>query len=131
VHGVAASLHNLGSIALEQEDWGRAAAHFRESLALFGAAGDRINVGECLVGLALVAAAIGQTTGAARLIGAAEGLGGWRVEEDDEYRATVSEVRSRLGAAAYAAAEAAGSTFSIAEASAEAALVGPDLKGSG
>jgi tetratricopeptide (TPR) repeat protein len=121
-YGIAASLHNLASIWLDEGELERAADLFRESLAIFGQVGDRLRLGECLIGLALVAAAGGQDERAARLVGAAEGLGGWQVEEDAEYAEAVAALRSRLGTAAFAAASAAGSTLSLDQALAEAAL---------
>jgi non-specific serine/threonine protein kinase len=79
--GIAFVLRSLGQVALNQNDSGRAAAYFRESLILSSENGDTWLCEESLQGCAAIASAAGHYQRAARLIGAAERLQeilGWR-----------------------------------------------------
>jgi non-specific serine/threonine protein kinase len=64
----------MGRLVFRQGDCERAAALFKESLALRKAHGDRGGIAACLTALAGVAIADGQPDQAARLFGAAEAL---------------------------------------------------------
>jgi DNA-binding SARP family transcriptional activator len=72
--GIALVLHNLGELALLQDDNVAAEACFRESLRMRCALGDREGMRFNLWGLAAVAQATGQPLKAARIWGAEETL---------------------------------------------------------
>ena len=65
-------LNELGRVALDQGDIDRAAALFRESLKLSWEPENEIDISLSLVGLAGVAAELGQPARAAQLLGAAK-----------------------------------------------------------
>jgi hypothetical protein len=67
-------LNDLGRVALDRGDTGRAAALFGESLKLSWEPENEIGIVLSLVGLAGVAGALGQPARAARLLGAAEAI---------------------------------------------------------
>lgn len=67
-------LNNLASIALETGRIERAVDLQRESLALYLDLGAQENIAVCLEGVAKIAARTGKAEGAARALGAAEGL---------------------------------------------------------
>src|SRR5260370_15300909 len=68
------ALGNLGLIAHDRCDYGRAAAAFRESLASFREVGDKRGIALCFERLARVAGHQRRLTEAARLFGASEVL---------------------------------------------------------
>jgi DNA-binding CsgD family transcriptional regulator/tetratricopeptide (TPR) repeat protein len=119
--GVAGALCHLGEVALERGDLPRAAACLAEGLGLIREAGPTQppgsegthDVGDCLAGLARVAAAARRPERAARLLGAAEAWFGARgaspaapVRAEGERR--LAALRSRLAGPALAAARAEG-----------------------
>jgi tetratricopeptide (TPR) repeat protein len=65
-------LNDLGRVALDQGDIDRAAALFGESLKLSSEPGNEVDISLSLVGLAGVAAELGQPARAAQLLGAAK-----------------------------------------------------------
>ena len=71
-HGTGFALTNLGKVALAGRRCRRAAAYYRESLALGREYGEQVGVAGSLRGLAMIAAHDGQFEQAARLFGAAE-----------------------------------------------------------
>lgn len=94
---------------LLQGDYARAMDLYCESLALHLTANNRINVAECVEGLAAVAHAMGEMTQAAQLIGAAEALRAnmhaWILPADRaEYDIVRAAVRAALGEERFAAA---------------------------
>jgi predicted ATPase len=64
---IGASLHTIGAAALAERDLDRAAAYFVEGLEEARELGDRLVAPECLVGLAAVAAELGNAEAAADL----------------------------------------------------------------
>jgi predicted ATPase/DNA-binding CsgD family transcriptional regulator len=72
---VAHSLRNLGFVAYEQGDQSTASLRLQESLNIGRSLGNWAFVGECVAGLAAVAAARLRPRRAARLFGATEALG--------------------------------------------------------
>ena len=70
--GIAYVLHLTGHAVRLQGDLERAVGLYRESLALFGAVGDKWVATECIEGLALIARAQGNPERVARHLGAAE-----------------------------------------------------------
>jgi non-specific serine/threonine protein kinase len=130
----ASVLHNLGYVALHAGDRDRSAALFAESLWLYEARGERRGVAECLVGLASVAAALGQRERAARLFGAAEAaLEALGVQLSPSNRADyargLASAQTGASVAASAAALAAGRGLSLEEAMREAVSVGVPRSG--
>src|SRR5205823_4679731 len=123
--GIAASLHLLGNIALEERDLATAGSLYQEGLAIRSELGDRWGIAGLLEQLAALAceaegersddepggargaevAAAGPPAGArraARLFGAAEALReaiGTAIAslKQEEYRRQLSRVRARLG----------------------------------
>src|SRR5207302_254972 len=78
IRGMALALTNLGQVAGEEGDHGRAVNCFKEALERFREVGDRRGMAECLEGLAIAygggAGAPGSAEHAARLTGAAVAL---------------------------------------------------------
>ena len=72
--GRATALHQLGTIAAEQGEHGRAIALYEESLSLRRKLGDRYGIAVCLEGLVGVAVAQDYAERAARLCGTAAAL---------------------------------------------------------
>lgn len=72
--GVATVLYNLGTVANAQEDYAGARGHFSESLQLYRDLGDKRGIVECLEGLAVTTAGLGQLKRSIRLLAAAETL---------------------------------------------------------
>jgi hypothetical protein len=100
--GVSMGLCNLGWMALLQDDLGRAADLYRESLSLSWDAGLNPLVQSALEGLACVAGAKGEVERAARLWGAAQALHETKgiIRDFDflaEADARISAVRSGMG----------------------------------
>jgi hypothetical protein len=100
--GVALGLCNLGWIALLQDDLGRAADLYRESLNLSWDTGLNPIVQSALEGFACVAGAKGETERAARLWGAAQALHETKgIPRDSDFLeeadARISAVRSDMG----------------------------------
>jgi hypothetical protein len=108
---LARFVHNLGYIALHQQDFPRAQAQFRESLLMFRRLGNKRGIAECLAGLASVRAKQEGLQTAAQLLGAAEALlsasgAAWwpadRVEVENTRAILQSVLEQREFAAAWA-----------------------------
>jgi hypothetical protein len=116
---------NLGAVAEQAGDLARARTALAESLLLAQRLGYRWWVGWCLDNLGRVAAAIGESERAARLLGAAAAL---RPSTGEPVRSglesvqeeLVALIRATLGEAATAAALAAGAALPLEEVIAEA-----------
>jgi len=121
---IAMMLHNLAYVVLRQGDGRQAAASFEESLVLYRELKRKHGVTECLIGLAGVAAVVGEPATAqraARLFGAAEGLfeatgGGLAAADQAEYDRYLALTRDQLAEAAFAAAWAAGRAMTMEQA---------------
>jgi hypothetical protein len=103
---VASGLDNLGWIALLQDDLGRAADHYRESLSLSWDTGMNPIVHHDLEGLACLAGAQGKAERAARLWGAAQALHETKgIPRDTDFLAEadarIAVVRSAMGEEAW------------------------------
>jgi predicted ATPase/DNA-binding CsgD family transcriptional regulator len=114
----AEALAYLGETVRDRGDDARAAALLAEGLTAFRELGDPVGVGLCLIGLASVAGAVGQLTGAARLFGAAEAVYdvvGHRPTpgEDPRRERVAAALRARLDEPAVAAAWAEGRALSL------------------
>ena len=123
--GAAHALTNLAEIALARGDHARAAALWQEEI---GQTWYATGLTRCLMGLAEIAAAIGQMQWAARLLGAAEAnrelLGTTLMPRElAGYEKNVDTLRAALGEAAFVAAWAEGRRMSPDEARAEAIWV--------
>ena len=99
-------LYNLGWIALLQDDLGRAADLYRESLSLSWETGLNPIVQSALEGFACVAGAKGEAERAARLWGAAQALHETKgIPRDPDFLAEadarISAVRSGMGEEAW------------------------------
>ncbi len=75
VSATAAYLADFGIVALHQSDYRLAATLFEEALGFAPQVEDDLLTGECLWGMAIVAASSGEPVRAVRLWGAAEALG--------------------------------------------------------
>ena len=64
---IANSLHNLGVLAIDTEDWLQARAFYEECLDVRRALGDRVGVGRVISNLGLVLTQLGETSRAALL----------------------------------------------------------------
>ncbi len=119
--GIAYALRTTGHGVRLLGDLERAAGLYRESLALFGEAGDKRVATECIEGLALIASAQGNAERAARLFGVAEaaretfGITMPRQERGDHERRGAT-TREGLGDAAFAAAWAEGRAMTLEQA---------------
>ena len=106
---IAGTLANLGEIACRRRDPDRAAAAFREALALGHGVGSPSNVARALAGLGWVACLRQEWPRAARRFGAAAGLGethhlaagdaAARGHQDE----LIAQTQAALGAGAFAA----------------------------
>lgn len=115
----------LGEVAVAGGDLAAAADQYRASIALALEYGDAGVAAVGLVGLGVVATALGAPLQAARLFGAAEGLrqiGGAPAPRSMRrgYQSALSAIRVDLGEAAFAAAWAVGVTLAVDAALAEA-----------
>jgi predicted ATPase/transcriptional regulator with XRE-family HTH domain len=122
---VAGTSINLGEVARRRGALQEARAHYVQSLSLLREMGNRQVVAEVLGLIALVAAAEGRTTPAARLLAATEALReaiGKELTPIDraEHDQAVASLQAALGAEAFAAAWAAGRAMSPEQATAEA-----------
>src|SRR5262249_34953136 len=118
-------LHNQGYLAQRRGDQHRAAELFHQSLRIFQDLGDQRGVAECVMGLAGVAAAVGQAECAAQLFGAAEAkLASLGVVVSasnlPDYRRNVARARAQLEETVFAAAWADGRALPLEAAIAEA-----------
>jgi predicted ATPase/DNA-binding SARP family transcriptional activator len=134
---IAGMLNAVGITAVRRGDPARAMALIRESIARYESLGrEEASSGPvhglairftaiCLVGVAAVAAAVGQPERAGRLMGAAGaalaavGARLWPAERAD-FERTLQAVRDQLGEAAFAAARAAGAALPLDQAVTEA-----------
>jgi non-specific serine/threonine protein kinase len=118
---LASALHNWGHACLHLGDVERAQALFRESLALQRAQRNRPGMAECLIGFAALAVARGLPDAGARLLAAAEALGGPRIAfawaaTHMEYEHYCARARARLTETEFQAEQAAGRAFSLEQA---------------
>src|SRR5262249_35860897 len=130
--GTAEVLCDMGRLAYAQGDEQRAAACYRESLALFRELEGKRLVSVCLEGLAGLAEVRKQPERAARLFGAAEALresGGRPLPPvyRADYDKAVAAARAQLDPASWAAAWAAGRALPLEQAIAEAQFSGKAL----
>lgn len=118
---LAACLNLLGTVSWSQGDDTTAQALYKEGLALKRDIGDQPGIAQSLVGVASVAARVGQAERAARLAGAAHALFeriGAKLESMERavYDAAVATARAGLSEAAFAAAWNEGQTMTLEEA---------------
>jgi hypothetical protein len=104
-----------------QGDYERAAARFRESLAMFRELGNKRGIVECLAGLAGLAAKQGQPQWAARLLGAVEALLGalgaaWWPADRVEYERNLAAIQAALDEETFAVAWAEGQAMTLEQA---------------
>ena len=133
VIGVIRSLHDLGDVACDQNDYAGAIASYRECLTLLGNQGHPLVVINVLARSAIAAAAWGQPERAARLLGAAEAarerfrLGVELPSERAAHARAVALVRAVLGEADLRAAWAAGRGLPLEMAIAEVQALAPPV----
>jgi non-specific serine/threonine protein kinase len=111
--GAALSFHYLGLVACERGDHAEAATLFGESLALWREVGTEEGFADCLVGVAILAAACGRDERAIQLLGAAQAFAErldytFELPKRSRIERTAGGLRARLGDPAFAAAWAAG-----------------------
>ena len=124
-YALAFAISNLADLERTRCDRAAARAHYAEGIRLFGSIGDQVNIASCVERLALLACDEGRPFSAARLYGAAAAMrtaSGSRPQpfahrEHEQALVTISE---QLGAAAFAAAQAAGAALSFDAALSEA-----------
>ena len=122
-------LHNQACVLRQHGEIDRAALLFQEALALYRDRGEPAGIAHCLLGLADLALAAGQTMLAARLLGAADRLPcqllrGWVWPGDrGAYEPLVALTRSGLGESAFEAAFAEGQRLAPEQAIAEASIL--------
>jgi non-specific serine/threonine protein kinase len=118
-YGAGFALTNLAKVARARRDYARAEALFAESLRSRRDYGDKRGIVGCLNGLASVAAATGRFARAARLFGAAEVLreevGAATPRHRHHSGSAVSQTKSALGEAAFAAAWEAGRAMPLSD----------------
>ena len=124
-HDIAIALFNLGTLATGRGEHDRALTFLVESAELFMAAGDRVALAACLEALGAAALGRGWAERAVRLLGTGaalrEATGAAReASQQDSFDRTVATARSRLEAAAFDAALAAGGALPPDRAVAEA-----------
>jgi ATP/maltotriose-dependent transcriptional regulator MalT len=127
----ASSLGYLAQATMVQGDLTRAALCFREALLLLRDLGQRWILVECLLAVAHLAAALGQTKRATRLLAFQEPLrraSGMELLPFEQlgYRRDIDAVRAALGDVAFAAAWREGRAFTVEHAIAEALAVVDD-----
>jgi tetratricopeptide repeat protein len=115
------ALGGMGHLARDEGDYVRARSLYEESLVLRREVGDRFALAQSLEDLAVLAGREQQSERAVRLLGAGEAfcetLGARPpVADDTDYERTVSEGRTALGEAAFAAAWAEGRAMSLEQA---------------
>jgi len=117
---IARTLHTVGYITVHQGNLAQATTWFRKALSLAQEIQSETDIGLILFGLALVAATEGQLLKAAHLFGAIEVWLDVNMDmnpaECAEYQRAVENVRSQLGAKAFAAARSEGRTMTIEQA---------------
>ncbi|MFN8484139.1 MAG: tetratricopeptide repeat protein [Anaerolineae bacterium] len=123
--GIGATLGSLGWVALEQQDWVTARARLAESLAVRQELGDMGGAAWCLERLADMALTLGDAERAVRLWSAAATLRtpiGSVIDPADqpEHERNLAAARAALGEAAFAAAWAASSAWTLKQAIAHA-----------
>ncbi len=119
-----AALYNLAQVSLARGDYDGAAAIFKEGITLTEQMRDQANLAYFLEGLAVVAGKREEAERSARLSGAAEGLleavgatvYNYYRPDRSLYEHTVSAMRSRLGDAAFEAAQDEGREMSFGQA---------------
>lgn len=129
---LASVLHNLGHTCLHRGDVERAHALFDESLKAQQAQRNTPGVAECLIGFAALATVYGKPAAAARLLGAAVGIGGERIGSAwaatrMEYEHYLARIRSGLGETAFQAEQLAGRAFTVEQAIEYARSLAPQL----
>ncbi|HLW46283.1 MAG TPA: tetratricopeptide repeat protein [bacterium] len=121
IDGAAAALHQLGLLAQTENDFDREGELLRESLASRRARGDRLGVAECVEAMVVVAHRRGAFERSAQLAGLAASLRGqigaprWAIDRA-AYDHEVAALRASMGEHAFAAACAAGTALSPADA---------------
>jgi tetratricopeptide (TPR) repeat protein len=118
---MANSLYYLGLLTQSEGDNEQAKKILEQALALAREVGPMWLCADALMGLAGVAAAKGQGTQAARVLGAAEAqleaaASYWNAAENRYIERTVASAIDQLGAAAFAAARAEGRTMTFEQA---------------
>ena len=123
--GMLCAFNNLGYVALHQGDLQQAATRLVEGLMLGQELGDKVGVGVCLIGLAVISARDRQvpvdSTGIVRLFGAAESLLGPLPErlvppDRKEYERAMGTLRSSIDEHLYRRAWAEGRAMSLEQA---------------
>ena len=131
---VAIALLNVGGASRASGDLLRAAANYREALALFAAHGDRAKVASCLEGLGHLATIDGKAEQAVRLFGTAEAIYqslGFQLPHHDPsaYEPALAAVHAALDGNVVAVAWADGRALSFEQALVEAKDVADSLAG--
>jgi non-specific serine/threonine protein kinase len=129
---IAEALNSLGDIDCDQGDFVDAAAKYAEALMQSRTLKDTWSTSDSVLGFAAVATGIGHAERGARLLGAADAL---YVQigivlppvDRDNYPGTLSATRAALGEAGVATAHAAGSTWTMEQAVAEALALADEL----
>ncbi len=128
VRDLASARHNLGHACLHQDDFDRARILFEESMAAHESQQNRPGMTECLLGFAALAIVSELAIAGARLLAAAEMIGGERLVSAwaatrREYEHYLARARAGLTEAEFAAAQAAGQRLSLEQAVAYARKV--------
>jgi predicted ATPase/DNA-binding CsgD family transcriptional regulator len=115
---LASVLHNLGHTTLHLGKIERASSLLDESMALQQAQGNRPGMTECLIGFAALAVAKGLPDAGARLLAAAEAIGGPRIASAwaatrKEYEHYVDRARAGTTDSNFQAAQAEGRAFAL------------------
>jgi DNA-binding CsgD family transcriptional regulator len=121
VRDLASALHNLGHTYLHLDDVSRARNLFNESLTLQQAQQNRPGIAECLIGFAGLAIYESSLAAGARLLAAAEAIGGQRVTSAWEatrleYERYLAQARTGLAENEFLAEEAKGRLLTLAQA---------------
>jgi len=95
-HDLASVLHNLGHACLHLGDVERGLALFYESMALQQALQNLAGIAECLIGFAAIAFLRGLPADSARLLGAADTVGGQRTRTASVWQVTRMEYEHYL-----------------------------------
>jgi tetratricopeptide (TPR) repeat protein len=120
-HAVALALNNLALVAQERRDFGLAMTQQREALEIWQRIGNQDGIADCFENVAMFTFGLHQLTRSAKLFGAAEAQRN-RIRargrpSDIEYlQRFISDLRARLGEAAFAAAWKTGESMSLPEA---------------
>lgn len=118
---LASALHNKGHATLHLGEVARARALFRESMAIHQVQQNTMGMAECLLGFAALAVADQAPAAGARLLAAAEALGGRQVTSEWaatrlEYEHYLQRARANLGEASFLEEQGVGQGLSLHEA---------------